>query len=134
MQSRKVYEVCRKYGKPVIVMEPVKGGCLVNLPDEAQKVFDELHGSNASYAIRFAAGHEGIMMVLSGMGNMEMMEDNLSYMKDFKPLTEEEMEAVRKVTKVFDSLDLIPCTACRYCLEECPKQIHIPDLFALLNS
>lgn len=115
-------------------MEPVKGGCLVNLPDEAQKVFDELHGSNASYAIRFAAGHEGIMMVLSGMGNMEMMEDNLSYMKDFKPLTEEEMEAVRKVTKVFDSLDLIPCTACRYCLEECPKQIHIPDLFALLNS
>lgn len=136
VESRKVYEVCEKYGKPVIVMEPVKGGSLVNLPADAQKVLDDLHSgmSNASYAIRFAAGFENIMMVLSGMGNMEMVEDNTSYMKDFQPLTEEERAAVDKVTGIFRSQNLIPCTACRYCMEECPKGIHIPDLFALLNA
>lgn len=136
VESRKVYEVCEKYGKPVIVMEPVKGGSLVNLPADAQKVLDDLHSgmSNASYAIRFAAGFENIMMVLSGMGNMEMVEDNTSYMKDFQPLTETERAAVDKVTEIFRSQNLIPCTACRYCMEECPKGIHIPDLFALMNA
>lgn len=95
VESRKVYEVCRKYNKPVIVMEPVKGGNLVNLPEAAQAVLDELHGgSNASYAIRFAAGFEGMLMVLSGMSSMEQMEDNISYMKDFKPLSEEELAAI----------------------------------------
>ncbi len=135
VQSRRCYEVCRKYGKPVIVMEPVKGGNLVNLPEEAKKILEDLHGgSPASYAIRFAAGFEGIMMVLSGMSNLEQMQDNLSYMKDFVPLSEEEMDAIRGVRKVFASMQLIPCTACRYCTDGCPKKISIPDLFACMNA
>lgn len=135
VESRKVYEVCRKYNKPVIVMEPVKGGNLVNLPEKAQAVLDELHGgSNASYAIRFAAGFEGILMVLSGMSNMEQMEDNISFMKDFKPLNEEERKAVEKVTDIYHNMNLIPCTACRYCTDGCPKHISIPDLFAIMNT
>ncbi|WP_097003980.1 aldo/keto reductase [Lacrimispora amygdalina] len=135
VESRKCYDVCRKYGKPVIVMEPTKGGNLVNLPDDAKVILDSLHGgSTASYAIRFAAGFEGIMMVLSGMSNMEHMEDNISYMKDFHPLSETELEAVNKVCEVFKAQNLIPCTACRYCTDDCPKKIAIPDLFACLNA
>ena len=134
VQSRKCYEVCRKHGKPVLVMEPVKGGSLVNLPEEAKKVLDDLHGgSPASYAIRFAAGFPGMMMVLSGMSNMEQMKDNLSYMRDFKPLNETELAAVNKVQEIFHKMNMIPCTACRYCVEGCLKQISIPDLFAIMN-
>lgn len=134
VQSRKCYEVCRKHCKPVLVMEPVKGGSLVNLPEEAKKVLDDLHGgSPASYAIRFAAGFPGMMMVLSGMSNMEQMKDNLSYMRDFKPLNETELAAVNKVQEIFHKMNMIPCTACRYCVEGCPKQISIPDLFAIMN-
>lgn len=135
VQSRKCYEVCRRHGKPVLVMEPVKGGNLVNLPEEARKVLDELHGgSPASYAIRFAAGFPGMMMVLSGMSSMEQMKDNLSYMKDFQPLNETELEAVKKVQRIFRGMNLIPCTACRYCTDGCPRQIAIPDLFAVMNT
>lgn len=135
VESRKCYEVCRKHGKPTIVMEPVKGGSLVNLPQTAQKVFDKLQGgSNASYAIRFAAGFDGMMMVLSGMSNLEQMADNLSFMKDFQPLSDEEQEAVTKVRAIFRNQALIPCTACRYCTEVCPQEIPIPDIFAALNA
>ena len=136
IESRKCYEVCRKHGKPVIVMEPVKGGNLVNnLPEKAQKVLDDLHGgSNASYAIRFAASFDGIMMVLSGMGNMEMMKDNVSFMKDFVPLSDKEKEAIKQVCEIFNAQGLIPCTGCRYCTDGCPKKILIPDLFACLNA
>ena len=135
VESRKCYEVCRKHGKPVIIMEPVKGGSLVNLPSSAQKILDRLEGgSNASYAIRFAAGFEGVMMVLSGMSNMEQMEDNLSYMKDFQPLQEAEHAALQKVCAIFRNKDLIPCTACRYCTEVCPQEIPIPELFSALNA
>jgi len=135
VESRKCYEVCCKYGKPVIVMEPTKGGNLVNLPENAKVILDSLDGgSTASYAIRFAAGFEGIMMVLSGMSNMEQIDDNISYMKDFHPLTEEEHEAVNKVCEIFKAQNLIPCTACRYCTDDCPKNISIPDLFACLNA
>ena len=134
VQSRKCYEVCREHGKPVLVMEPVKGGSLVNLPEEAKKVLDDLHGgSPASYAIRFAAGFPGMMMVLSGMSDLEQMKDNLSYMRDFKPLNETELAAVNKVQEIFHKMNMIPCTACRYCVEGCPKQISIPDLFAIMN-
>lgn len=135
VQSRKCLEVCRKHGKPAIIMEPVKGGSLVNLPESAQKVFDALgSGSNASYAIRFAASQDGVMMVLSGMGNMDMMMDNVSYMKDFRPLNETESAAVARVCEIFRNLGAIPCTACRYCTEVCPQGIAIPDLFSLLNA
>ena len=137
VESRKVYEVCEKHGKPVVVMEPVKGGSLVNLPEEADKILRELHGgSNASYAIRFAASFPNMAMVLSGMSNLEQMADNLSAMKDFTPLNENEMAAVQKVCEIFKGLNLIPCTSCRYCIEEseCPKAIRIPDLFAAMNA
>lgn len=135
VESRKCYEVCRNHGKPVIVMEPVKGGKLVQLPEAAQKVLDDLHGgSTASYAIRFAAGFEGIVMVLSGMGNMEMVLDNCGYMENFVPLNSTEIEAIGKVRAILKDLDLIPCTACRYCVDGCPQQIAIPDLFACANS
>ena len=135
VQSGKCYEVCVKHRKPVIVMEPVKGGNLVNLPEEAKKILDDLHGgSPASYAIRFAAGFDNVFMVLSGMSDMEQMKDNLSFMKDYKPLTDKEKAAVKKVCDVFKSKHLIPCTACRYCVDGCPKHILIPDLFSCLNA
>jgi len=134
VESRKCLEVCQKYGKPVIVMEPVKGGTLVNLPADAQEILSALKGgSNASYAIRFAASFEGIMMVLSGMSNLEQMADNISYMKDFKPLTEEEHAAIKQVCYVMKEKDLIPCTSCRYCTEGCPMSINIPQLFSYFN-
>ena len=135
VQSRKCYEVCLKYNKPVIVMEPVKGGNLVNLPDEAKAVLDELHGgSPASYALRFAAGFPGIMMVLSGMSNIVQMQDNLSFMQDVRPLNNEEQAAVDKVIEIFRSKQLIACTSCRYCIAGCPKHISIPDIFATMNT
>ena len=135
VQSRKCYEVCRRYNKPVIVMEPVKGGNLVNLPEDAAKILDNLNGgSAASYAVRFAASFDGVMMVLSGMSNIEQMEDNLSYMKEFRALDDTEMAAVKAVAEVFNSNHMIACTACRYCVEGCPKHISIPDLFACMNA
>ncbi len=135
VQSRKCYEVCRKFGKPVIVMEPVKGGNLVNLPEEAKAVLDALHGgSPASYAIRFAAGFPGIMMVLSGMSSLEQMQDNISFMQNFQPLNEVELAAVNRVQEIFHSMHLIPCTACRYCVDGCPQHIAIPNLFATMNT
>lgn len=134
VESRKCYEVCRKFNKLVIVMEPVKGGNLVNLPPDAKEVLDELNGgSPASYAIRFAAGFDGIMMVLSGMSNTEQMRDNISFMKNFCPLSHEETEAIERVRDIFKSKNLIACTACRYCTAGCPKKISIPDLFACMN-
>lgn len=142
VEARKVYEVCRKHNKPVLVMEPVKGGSLVKLPEDAQKIFDDLNEeegtqmSNASYAIRYAAGFDGMKVVLSGMSDLQQMKDNLSYMKEFQPLNAKEKEAVAKVVEVFHGLDMIPCTACHYCVDEnhCPKHIRIPDVFACLNS
>ncbi len=135
VESRKCYEVCRAFNKPIIVMEPVKGGNLVNLPDDAKSVLDALRGgSPASYALRFAAGFEGIIMVLSGMSDMKQMEDNVRSMKDFQPLTPEEIEAVHSVCSIFRSKNLIPCTACHYCTDGCPKKISIPDLFACMNA
>lgn len=135
VQSLAVYEVCRRHGKPVIVMEPVKGGNLVKLPDDARAVLDALHGgSPASYAIRFAAGFPGMLMVLSGMSTLEQVQDNISFMKDFKPLGETELAAIAKVQEIFRSKNLIPCTGCRYCTDGCPKQIAIPELFATMNA
>lgn len=135
VQSRKCYEVCEKYNKPIVIMEPVKGGSLINLPPEAQSILNDLHGgSNASYAIRFAASFPQVMMVLSGMSDLNQMEDNLSYMKDFTPFNEIEFDAVSKVREIFLKQNLIPCTACRYCIDGCPKHISIPDLFSCLNN
>ena len=135
VQSRACYEVCRKYDKPVIVMEPVKGGNLVRLPEDAKAVLDALHGgSPASYALRFAAGFPGMLMVLSGMSNMEQMRDNLSFMRDFRALDEREKAAVGRVRAILSGGNLIPCTGCRYCVDGCPKHIAIPELFAAMND
>ena len=119
----------------MLIMEPVKGGNLVKLPEDAKKILDDLHGgSPASYALRFAAGFDGVLMVLSGMSNLEQMMDNISFMKNFEPLNEKELEAVHQVAEIFHQKHMIPCTACRYCVEGCPKHISIPDLFACMNA
>ena len=136
VQSEKCYEVCRKYNKQVLIMEPVKGGGLVRLPEEAKEEFDKLNNnlSYASYAIRFAASFDGVYKVLSGMSDLEQMKDNVSYMKEFKKITPEEKEAIEKVAIILKNLGGIPCTACRYCVEGCPMKIKIPDLFACYNA
>ncbi len=137
IQSGRLLEVCEKHGKPVIVMEPVKGGSLANLPEAAKQVYDALGPmSYASYAIRYAAGFDQVAMILSGMSSLEQMADNISYMKDFKPLSEAEQRAVAEVKDIFKGMNLIPCTSCHYCIEEnhCPKDILIPDMFACLNA
>ena len=134
VQSKKCYDVCVAHSKPVVIMEPIKGGTLINLPDEAQEVVDGLNLSKAELAVRFCASHDNVFMVLSGMSTFEQMKENVSFMKDFKKLTLEEMESTKKIVEIFDKLYLIKCTACRYCVEGCPKKISIPDLFACLNS
>ena len=134
--SRANYEVARKHGKPIVIMEPVKGGNLANPPKPVRELFKEYHPdmSYASWAIRFVASLDGILTVLSGMSNIAQMEDNLSYMKDFKPLNEEEQEIIRKAQVLLGKYSTIPCTACHYCTEGCPQHIEIPDIFAAMNK
>lgn len=135
IQSYACYQVCEKYHKPVIVMEPVKGGSLINLPEEAKKVLDDLNGgSYASYAIRYCASFPQTFMVLSGMGDLAQMEDNISYMKEFVPFCDAEYEAVEQVRRILKGQDSISCTACRYCTAGCPRKISIPDLFSCYNA
>lgn len=135
VQAEKCYQVCRSHGKPVLVMEPVKGGALVNLPPQAQQIFSGLGGgSNASYAIRYAAGFPGVAMVLSGMSTLEQVQDNTGFMAAFQPLSEQEQLAVAQVCGILRCQDTIPCTACRYCTEVCPQGIPIPELFAAENQ
>lgn len=131
-----VYEVCRRFGKPILVMEPVRGGGLAqHLPDEAKKILEKLHGgSPASYAIRYAASFEGVVTVLSGMSDLEQVEDNVSFMRDLQPLTERELAAIDQVRDILKRQGLIPCTGCRYCMEGCPQNILIPRLFACMNE
>lgn len=135
IQSKECYEVCKKHHKPIIVMEPVKGGTLALVPEKAQDIFKELDsGSPASLAIRYAASQEGVFMVLSGMSNMEQMEDNLSHMEDFKAIDQKESRAIARVAGIIKEQDIIGCTSCRYCTESCPMQILIPDLFSCYNT
>ncbi len=137
VQSRKCYETAVKHGKKVVVMEPVKGGTLAKLPKKAEDVLKALHPdwSAASWAIRFVASLENVMVVLSGMSTPEQMDDNTAYMKEFEPLTEKEKQVL--LGEVVDSIHeaaKIPCTACRYCVEGCPMNIAIPEYFALYND
>jgi len=131
VQSRLCYEVCEKHGKPVMVMEPVRGGALVNLPQEALELLPG--GSPASYALRFAAGFPRIAMVLSGMSDEAQMADNLATMGNFKPLTEQEQQTLVKVRTMYQAQHKVPCTGCAYCVEGCPAGVPIPDIFSLLN-
>ena len=133
--SRRCYEIATRHGKPVIVMEPVKGGKLANPP---QPVKDILHGANpdasfASWAIRFTASLPNVMVVLSGMSNMEQMQDNLSVMSSFQPLTDEEHRVLESATTTLQQFAGIACTACHYCTPGCPMDIHIPEIFAVMN-
>ncbi len=134
VQSRANYEVCVKHGKPVIVMEPIKGGHLINLPDNARKLVDALDCSPANLALRFAASQTNVFMVLSGMSNLEQMQQNISCMEHFEPLSERELSVAHSIAGIIHGENIIPCTACRYCVAGCPKHISIPDLFACLNG
>ena len=131
VESRACYEVCRRHGKPVMIMEPVKGGSLVNLP---RKALDLMPGSPAGYAIRYCAGFEGVVMVLSGMSDMAQMEDNLATMTDYKPLSMDEHEMIDRVRTIYQAQHRIPCTGCKYCTDGCPAGIPIPDVFTCLNE
>lgn len=135
VQSRKCYEVCQKHGIQVAIMEPVRGGSLVNIMGDAQKIFKDYNpkASMASWAIRYAASLDSLV-VLSGMSNMEQLKDNMSYMKNFVPLNAEEHACVEKAAKLIKSTIVIPCTSCRYCTDGCPKKINIPRYFELINE
>ena len=134
-RSRECYEIARKHGKPVVIMEPVKGGLLATPPESVEKILKEANpeASCASWALRFAASHEGVFVVLSGMNAMEQMEDNISFMADFKPLDEGEMETIRKAQETLRSIPIIPCTSCNYCAKVCPMDIGISGSFVALN-
>ena len=134
--SRANYEVARKHNKPIVVMEPVKGGTLATPPKAVANILKQANPevSFPSWAIRFVASLPGIYTVLSGMSNMEQMEDNLSYMTDFVPLDEKEKNVIEDVKKIINSFDTIPCTSCRYCTPGCPKHINIPEIFKARNN
>lgn len=134
--SRANYEVARRHGKSIVVMEPVKGGTLANPPAKVKELMQSVHPdmSCASWAIRFAASLDGIITVLSGMSNVEQMRDNISYMKNFRPLDEQEQKIIHMAQRILGNSSTIPCTACHYCTEGCPKHIPIPEIFSAANK
>lgn len=135
IQSRGVYEMARKYGKPVVVMEPLKGGLLTNPPKSVESILKAADPdvSSASWGIRFAANLDGVLAVLSGMSSMEQMENNISYMKDFTGLTKEQIDTIEKAREELNKIPLIPCTTCNYCAKVCPMEIGISGTFTARN-
>ena len=135
IQSRGVYEVARKHGKPVIVMEPLKGGLLANPPEVVRTLLTEADPelSAASWGIRFAADLEGVLVVLSGMSDVAQMDDNLSFMKDFNGLDDGQRALIARAREAMSRIPLIPCTSCDYCAKVCPMEIGISGTFAAKN-
>ena len=135
IQSKRVYEMARKYNKPVVIMEPVKGGLLADPPEAVAKILKNAAPdvSYASWAIRFAASHEGVLTVLSGMSSVEQMKDNISYMKDFRELSPSEQDIISQAQAEIAKYPLIPCTDCKYCTKVCPMNIGIPATFSAMN-
>ena len=136
VQSRACYEVARRHGKPVVIMEPVKGGSLANLPESAAHFFKEAEPdmSVASWALRFAASLDGLITVLSGMSTVEQMEDNLKVMKDFHKLTPGQLAVIDKAKEALAAIPTIPCTNCQYCMKGCPQGVKIPAIFSAVNA
>ena len=136
--ARECYEIVTRHGKPVVVMEPVKGGLLANPPEAAKEILAaaEPEASPASWAIRYVASLENVMVVLSGMSSDEQMQDNLSYMNvnDFRPLSETERKVLAQAKKAIEARSGIPCTGCHYCTPGCPAGIHIPEIFSVMNG
>ena len=135
IQSRAVYETAQRFGKPVVVMEPVKGGLLANPPAQVDRILKtaEPESSSASWGIRFAANLEGVLVVLSGMSSLEQMEDNISYMKDFAGLTDTQRDTLTRAREELARIPLIPCTSCNYCAKVCPMEIGISGTFTAKN-
>ena len=135
VQSRACYEVARKHGKSIVVMEPVKGGALANPPASVQEILKDAAPdmSFASWAIRYVASMDGILTVLSGMSNVAQMENNLSYMKDFRKLTPAQEETIKQAQEVIQKYPIIPCTTCNYCAKVCPQNIGISGSFTAMN-
>ena len=136
IESKVCYELCEKHGKPVIVMEPVKGGSLAHVPEAVGRLFKEYNpeASPASWAIRYCASLPNVLTVLSGMSNIEQIDDNTAYMQDFQPFNDEEQAIIAQVTQTIRDAIAIPCTACQYCCDGCPQQIAIPAYFNLYNT
>ena len=136
IQSRRNYEVARKHHKPIVVMEPVKGGTLASFSDDIEKIYKDYapQKSIASWALRYVASLDGVMTILSGMSNAQQMNDNLDTMTHFEKINNEEAKLIKQVTDQVLSYPTIPCTKCRYCTPGCPMHIQIPDLFTAYNS
>ena len=134
--SRRCWEIARAHGKPIVVMEPIKGGKLANPPEPVAKIMKEAEpdASFASWALRYAASLDGVMVVLSGMSNIAQMEENLSFMKDMKLLDEKEQEVIKEAQRIIAEDLSIQCTACHYCTDGCPMQIPIPEIFEVANK
>lgn len=136
IQSRKCCEVAERYGKKIVVMEPIKGGTLAQLPPQAARLLTDYQPemSIASWAIRFAASQRNVFTVLSGMSDISQLENNVSYMTDFEPLNQNENQLIKQIVDIINETVAIPCTACGYCVKGCPKHINIPKCFALYNT
>ncbi len=136
IQSRLCWETARKHNKPVVIMEPIKGGSLVTMPEKVSAIFKKVapDASAASWAIRFAASLDGVLTVLSGMSDLSQVDDNTAYMTDFLPLTDDELATIGEVRAELKKIPTIPCTECRYCIDDCPQHINIPEIISNLNN
>jgi predicted aldo/keto reductase-like oxidoreductase len=135
IQARKCYEIATRHQKPIVVMEPLKGGLLTNPPDSVRSVFENAdpNVSLASWGIRYAASQENIITVLSGMSTIDQVRDNVSFMTDFQPLNRDELRVIEKAREAIGKIHNIPCTGCQYCVEGCPQSIPIPKIFGAYN-